>query len=225
MGCLRVAILPSLVGLVLTVMDAMRSDHAGLTFEIEDLETDESLAALDGARVDVAIVDQNDWTVAKRRCTGMRAVELFEDPLVVAYASGHELAMPPTLRWPDLAPEPWIIGQPAWSFLGPVFERCRAAGFEPSVVARVRDRSAALGLIRQGWGIAVLPTQAVAGQAEGVSWRDVEPTLYRTIVAVTRTAAADVPAVRSLIERLRVAVGAEVESHDVAYLHASSGDD
>jgi DNA-binding transcriptional LysR family regulator len=220
MGCLRVAILPSLVRLALTVMEAMRTEHAGLTFEIEDLETDESLAALDGGRVDVAIVDQNDWTVAKRRCVGMQAVELFADPLVAAYTPSHQLASRPTLRWDDLAPEPWIIGQPTWSFLGPVFERCRAAGFEPSVVARVRDRSAALGLIRQGWGIAVLPTQAVAGQSEGVAWRGVEPTLYRTTVAVTRTTGADVPAVRSLIERLRAEAGdqagAEAECPDAA---------
>ncbi len=206
MGCLRVAILPSLVRLALSVMETMRVEHRELSFEIEDLETDESLIALDGGRVDVAIVDQNDWTAAKRRCVGMQAVELFADPLVAVYAPSHQLASRAALRWEDLAPEPWVIGQPAWSFLGPVFERCRAAGFEPSIVARVRDRSAALGLIGQGWGIAVLPTQAVGGQSEGVEWRSVAPTLYRTTVAVTRTTGADVPAVRSLIERLRAQV-------------------
>jgi DNA-binding transcriptional LysR family regulator len=202
-GRIRVAVLPSLVELTLAAMQPLQAAHADLTFEIEDLEADQSLPALDDGRADVAVIDLADW-VAAPRAPGMEAVELFDDPLVAAYASDHPLASAKRIEWDDLADESWVIGQPAWSFLVPVFEHCRKAGFEPKVIARVRDKAAALGLLRQGWGIAVLPRLVVAGHADGVAWRVVEsPVVQRSAVAVTSGSGGSVPAVRALIERLQ----------------------
>jgi DNA-binding transcriptional LysR family regulator len=186
-------------------MDAIRSDHGGLSFELEDLESADALVALDCGRVDVAIVDEGDWRELKRGGLRLEATRLFDDPLVVSYRPGHELAEPESLEWSALASQRWIVGQPPWAFLNPVYDHCRRAGFEPNVIARVRDRSAALGLVGQGWGICVIPRLVVLGQSEGVAWREVKPTLCRTSVAVTRQSGANVPAIHSLLERLSAA--------------------
>jgi DNA-binding transcriptional LysR family regulator len=209
MGCIRVGVLASLVGTTLPVMDGLSAEYEELTFEVEDLETEQSLAALECGRVDISMVDLTDWRVLKRRCIGIEAIDLFEDPLVAVYQAHHPFAERETLEWSDLADERWIVGQRTWSFLTLVFD---TAGFRPSVVARVRELSAALGLIRQGWGISVLPRMAVAEQSDGIAWRAVTPTLSRSIVAVTRSNGTNGPAVRSLIERLRQSVQARQSS-------------
>lgn len=202
MGRIRVAVLPSLVELALAAMRPLQASYDDLVFEIEDLEADQSLPAVDDGRVDVAVIDLADW-IAAPRGPGMQAVELFADPLVAAFASGHELAGRSHIEWQDLAAEPWVVGQPPWAFLGPVYEQCRKLDFEPRAIARVHDKAAALGLLRQGWGVAVLPRLVVAGNVDGVAWRIVEsPTIQRTAVAVTTASGARVPAVGALIERL-----------------------
>jgi DNA-binding transcriptional LysR family regulator len=101
-----------------------------------------------------------------------------------------------------VASQPWIIGQPAWSFLGPLFDDYMQDGGVPHVVARVHDLSSALGMVRQGWGVSALPRLAVAGQADGVAWQIARPMMFRRMVAITRPGGATVPAVRRLIERL-----------------------
>lgn len=202
-GRIRVAVLPSFVEVALASMEGLRQENPDLVFEIEDLEADQSLQAVDDGLVDVALIDGSDW-LAEARAPDLRAAELFADPLVAAYAVDHPLAERDRIQWDDLATERWVIGQPPWAFLAPVFAHCRKLGFEPEVVARVRDKSAALGLIRQRWGVAVMPRLALLGHAEGVAWRIVEePVIQREAVAVACASAATVPAVQALIERLR----------------------
>jgi DNA-binding transcriptional LysR family regulator len=203
-GCIRIAMLPSLVGITLPIMEAMRTEHAKLTFEVEDLETDPALAALECGRIDLAVVDRQDWLSTKQRFARLQATELFADPLVVVCGPDHSIAKE-HIRWQDLAGEPWIIGQPRWSFLTPLFAAYEEAGESPQIVARVRDLSAALGLVRQGWGVTALPRLAVAANSTGVAWQIASQPMFRRMVAVTRPNGATVPAIRMLIERLSAA--------------------
>jgi DNA-binding transcriptional LysR family regulator len=200
-GCIRVAMLPSLVRIALPLMAAMRAEHPELTFEIEDLETSQALAALDCGRIDLAVADRQEWISAKQRYGTLQVTELFADPIVVVH-SPDRVPAADDLRWEHLTAEPWVIGQPPWSFLAPVFDSYEESGTIPPVVARVHDLATALGLVRQGWGVSALPRLAVAGQADGIAWQLAHPVVFRRMVAVTRPRGAGVPAIRMLVERL-----------------------
>jgi DNA-binding transcriptional LysR family regulator len=189
LGHIRVAMLPSLVRVALPVMEAMRAEHADLDFDLEC------------GRIDVAVADWQDWAPAQRRYVGLEATELFADPVAVVYAPRYDLPSG-ELRWEHLADEPWVVGQPPWSFLKPIFHDYERAGSSPSVVARVRDLATALGLVREGWGVTALPRLAVAGSPEDIAWQVPKPLVFRRMVALTRPQGATVPAIRMLIERV-----------------------
>lgn len=195
-GTVCVAALPSVVRVVLPgVIRRLRERHPDLAVEVEDLEVEQSLPALEAGRLDVAIVDDLAWSGAAQG--RLDAVELQADPLGVVGLDGSGPA-----AWDDLPSQPWVMEHQASLFSRRVAAECRRAGFEPRVHARVHDLSAMLALVDAGHGICVLPELAVTGGAHAARWRPLDPPVHRRLLAVSRLGRPAVPGVHALVAEL-----------------------
>jgi DNA-binding transcriptional LysR family regulator len=202
-GSVRVAAFPSVVRVVLPpVIAALRERHPGLRLEVEDLEAEQSLHALDAGRLDVAIVDDLAWGSGSAARARLDEVELRADPLGAVLPPGHRLEGAERIEWSALAGEPWVMEHQASLFSRTVVEECRRAGFEPRIHARVHDLSAMLALVDGGYGICVLPQLAVIGAPHAERWRPLDPAVHRRLLAVTRLGRPAVPGVHVLVAEL-----------------------
>jgi DNA-binding transcriptional LysR family regulator len=116
----------------------------------------------------------------ERRTFGAeRRVELLQEEFLVALPPGHRLADAPKVALRDLAEDDWIVP----STEGFVIEACRAAGFEPHVIA-VTHGLAARGMVEQGLAVSMAPS-LLAQSFRGVALRPVDgPTPRRDVFAV-----------------------------------------
>lgn len=199
-GSVRVAALPSVVRAVLPpVIARLRELHPQLRVEVEDLEVEQSVPALEGGRLDVAIVDDLAWSSGGDR---LDEVELDADPLGLVVPPGHRLDRDAAVPWTELAAERWVMEHQTSLFSRRVVAECRRAGFEPRIHARVHDLSAMLALVDAGHGICALPWLAVAGQSHERRWRPLHPLVHRRLLAVTRLGSPAVPGVQALVAEL-----------------------
>jgi DNA-binding transcriptional LysR family regulator len=87
-----------------------------------------------------------------------------------------------------------------------VVTACRAAGFEPRIVARSNDFRTVLALVAAGQGVALVPGLAVDRPPDGVCLaRPAERRLARRVLAAVRAGGGGHPAVAALLDALREA--------------------
>ena len=117
-------------------------------------------------------------------------------------AAGAEIALG------ALAGERWVAGYLDTACHRVVVTACRAAGFEPRIVARSNDFRVVLALVAAGQGVALVPGLAVDGRPDGVCLaRPAERRLERRVVAAVRAGGGGHPAVAALLDALREAAG------------------
>ena len=106
-------------------------------------------------------------------------VELLQEQFLVALPPGHRLSDAPKVALRDLAEDDWIVP----STEGFVIETCRAAGFEPHVIA-VTHGLAARGMVEQGLAVSMAPS-LLAESFRGVALRPIDgPTPSRDVFAL-----------------------------------------
>ena len=106
-------------------------------------------------------------------------VELLQEQFLVALPPGHRLSDEPKVALLDLAEDDWIVP----STEGFVIETCRAAGFEPHVIA-VTHGLAARGMVEQGLAVSMAPS-LLAESFRGVALRPIDgPTPTRDVFAL-----------------------------------------
>lgn len=76
---------------------------------------------------------------------------------------------------------------------------CRAAGFEPRIVADTGDFSVACSLAAAGVGVALVPRLG-AYAAAGVSLRELDPPLERRVFVASRAGSEEHPLIRAVVE-------------------------
>lgn len=116
--------------------------------------------------LDEGVIDMAFMT-GPYRGPGRDAVTVQRDRYAAILPKGHALARAGTLRLADLAPYPFVMGDPvAWvvyneRFLG----LCAAAGFVPDVVQSAPDSRGIIGLVSCGMGVSVQP-ESLANQGD-----------------------------------------------------------
>jgi DNA-binding transcriptional LysR family regulator len=108
-----------------------------------------------------------------------RRIELLQEQFLVALPPGHRLSDAPKVAPRDLADDDWIVP----STEGFVIEACRAAGFEPHIIA-VTHGLAARGMVEQGLAVSLAPS-LLAQSFSGVALRPIDgPTPCRDVFAL-----------------------------------------
>jgi DNA-binding transcriptional LysR family regulator len=202
-GSVRLAAFPTAAAtLVPRAMAIFDERHPGAEVLLSELEPEDALPALKLGEADVAVVHAYDFS-PRGDDQSVELTPLMEDDLHVAVpaehpAAGDEIALG------ALAGERWIAGYLDTACHRVVLTACRAAGFEPRIVAQTNDFRVVLALVAAGQGVAIVPGLAVDGPPAGVCLgRPAGTRLSRRVLGAVRAGGGEHPAVVALLAALR----------------------
>jgi DNA-binding transcriptional LysR family regulator len=206
-GSVRLAAFPTAAAtLVPAAMATFATRHPGAEVLLSELEPEEALPALKLGEADVAVVHEYDFS-PRGDDASVELTPLAEDPIHVAVPAGHPAAGP-EIALEALAGERWVAGYLDTACHRVVVTACRAAGFEPRIVARSNDFRVVLALVAAGQGVALVPRLAVDGVPEGVCLAaPADRRLARRVVGAVRAGGGGRPAVAALLDALGEAAG------------------
>jgi DNA-binding transcriptional LysR family regulator len=144
-------------GFVAATVAALGRDETGWRVEIEEAESEESIALLLDRDVDLAVVmiAPNRPLLADRR---VQLEPLLEDRYKAVVPVDHPLAAAGALtELAQLADEPWVLSRTWTSCHEIVAGACAAAGFQPRADHYTTDFSAAVSMVGAGLGVTVIP--------------------------------------------------------------------
>ncbi|MEU5779075.1 LysR family transcriptional regulator [Streptomyces venezuelae] len=174
--------------------------HPHLRVEVVQLEPHESLPALRGGDVDLAITTTDFGELALGE--DLDLVALAQDPVLLVLPPWHPAAGRGPVDLAACAQDPWTLDMPHTYMAGLALRLCRQARFEPRVVARFGNYLMTLQHVEAGLSIALLPGLAVDARYR-VATRELAAPLTRTITAATRRGAPPGAAVRAVLDALR----------------------
>jgi len=160
-GIVRLAVLPSFAsGVLPEIIAEFRTRHPGIGFSIRDVIASGVAELVAGGEADLGLtggaVSGSDLEILLRSTDSMHAV----------YPAGHPLARRRRIGIVDLAPYPLVLMDAATSVRQVVDAAFAAAGIAPLVGAEVTYMSSAVGMVRAGLGVAILPGSAMEVRAE-----------------------------------------------------------
>ena len=203
-GRLRMASFPT-AGATLAPLAifAFRAAHPDVELSLAEGEPEEIAPRLRAGEFDLALLFEFRG-VSERLGTGLRRVELLEDPMHVALPTGHPLVDKRELRLEDLSGEAWVQTSPSSPCARHVVRSCHAAGFEPAVSFESDDYQTVQGLVGAGVGVALIPQLALSSVRSDIRVRTLHPqSPVRTIIAATARGAGLAPATATMLELLR----------------------
>ena len=204
-GTLRVAAFPTAARAILpTAIVRLGARHPDVRVNLRDLETRESLVALAGDEVDVAVVDEYD-EVTRIRDRGLDLVPLATDPIHVAIPLDRGTRVGRAVALEDLRDEAWIMDTEASSIHQAVTRACAAAGFEPVTRANCKDYGVIIALVEAGLGIAMLPGLAFRDRAIRATVLPIDPPLERRLSVAVKPERRGHPAIAAMVDELRAA--------------------
>lgn len=212
-GTLRVAAFPTAARAILpSAIASLGARHPGLRVNLRDLETSESLVALDRDEVDIAVVDEYD-EVTRVREGDIELLPLLRDRLHVALPTDRAGSVPtagvhdaPAIPLAALRDEAWIMDTEASSIHQAVLRACRRVGFEPNIRSYCKDYSVIIALVEAGLGVAMLPGLALRDRPIRAIVSPVDPPLERSVLVAVKPARQRHPAVAAMLEELLATV-------------------
>ncbi|MEY9845660.1 LysR family transcriptional regulator [Streptacidiphilus sp. MAP5-3] len=194
--------------LVPPAVAALRADSPGVRVSLTEAEPPTSIGMLRAAECEVVLAFRYPSSPADNSAeewSDLVVTHLRDDPMVALLPTNHPLAGSGDegqLDLAALAEEPWIAGCPQCR--GHLVDLCEVAGFTPRIDFATDDYPAVLGLVAAGVGVAVLPRLALAAtRADGVAVLPLGSGVAREIVALTLPDLERVPAVSSMLEKLK----------------------
>jgi DNA-binding transcriptional LysR family regulator len=177
-----------------------RAQHRNrLRLTVLEMEPEESLAALRGGELDLAVMHAYD-TLPLKLPGNCERHELLSDPIDLAIPVGDPLlADTPPAQPVDLAPladRQWICSRRGTSCHQMTRLVCGSADFVPNTVAYCADSATQLSMVASGAGVALVPWLAGENAPIGVELRRTTAPISRAVFAVTRKGGDRHPAVR-----------------------------
>jgi DNA-binding transcriptional LysR family regulator len=157
---------------------AFREQHPLVALALEESGTVELVEALRRQAIDAAFVRS---PVAESADLTIRP--LLEEPMVAALPSGHRLsAESDTLPLAALANDTFILYRRP---VGPglhdaIIAACDRAGFSPQIGQEAPRMLSTLSLVAAGLGVTVVPASMSRLEAEGVAYRQLDPSAQLT---------------------------------------------
>jgi DNA-binding transcriptional LysR family regulator len=214
-GSVRLAAFPSAgATFVPRAWAALAASAPHVDVDLEELEPDESLAAITQGQLDIAVAHEYD-VLPRPLGPEFERRELLADPVFLAVPDDwvDRIALDAGLGRRDgaeialtaFAREPFLASRNGTSCAEMTRRACAYAGFVPRVVARANEFPVLLGLVAAGAGVALIPELAAVHVPESV--RLVRPArpIVRQIFAVSRRGGDRKPAVRVVLEALTTA--------------------
>jgi DNA-binding transcriptional LysR family regulator len=187
---LRVGAFPSAAErLVPDALARLRDIHPELELSLTAFEPPDGLAQLAAGVVDIVITHRYPG-IAWGTPVGVRTRHLITDPLLLMVPDGHPVAQHSSIQIGQLRSETFISGTATDPNRVALATAAASAGFSPRVAFETNDYAATANLVRNGFGIAVVPR--LAWPADGTGLRrlglhaDREP-LARRLLLATRT--------------------------------------
>lgn len=192
------------ITLVPATVDDVARHHPGVDVVFRLGEPAETLPALPGAEVDVALVESYPGATLAP-VPGVTTLPLLEDPLWLALSPGRLAALDTDqdpvaqLSGAGWAVEPEGTAPHAW-----LVELCRRRGFDPHPVCVSEDLAVQLAFVASGHAVAVLPGLTLASAPpEVVTLPLGDPAPSRTVTAAWRENAGNRRAARAVLESLQ----------------------
>lgn len=182
-GTVRIAALPSFASSVLPeIIATFRKANPKIAFEIHDTIASGVIAQVHDGQVDFGI------TGGSILGPEIQVLHRAQDRMQVVFPRGHPLGRSRRIDVNTLAPHPLILMDPATSVRAIVDAAFLAADRQPTIAAEVTYMSTAVGLVRAGLGIAILPESVTDARAErSLCARPVDdPDFMREISVVKR---------------------------------------
>ncbi|MCL2542773.1 MAG: LysR family transcriptional regulator [Nocardioidaceae bacterium] len=185
------------------VLHRMATTHPDVVVEFTQVEPAESLEAVAGRRIDLAVTDKYP-RIPRRVDATMTTTHLCRDDLA-AYLP-HAVS-----SLDDLGEVPWVFEPPGSDAHSWAVRMCREAGFEPVVRLHSPDLRLHYELCVSGVAAAFLPRMVLETPslhlplpAFSYAWPDADVVdLHRDVYAVTRRGARTRPAVAALLGHLK----------------------
>lgn len=209
-GRIRVAAFPTAgSSLVPGALAAFESSMPKVALDVVVAEPDEAITRLREGDIDVAVVVES--------AAGFSPSDVFEcrhllsDPFRVVLPRGHRLAARRVIDVAALATERWVAVSSCPNYCREVVERtCQRAGFSPRYALQADEYPTAQGFVAAGLGVAFVPLLALGAVLHPgvVARRAKGEQPVREVWAVTRSAIADLPPVRAMLDALEWAAHA-----------------
>ncbi len=207
-GTLRVAAFPTAARAIMPdVLARLGQSHPKLRLTLRDLESAESLLALQMDEIDLAVVDEYD-EASQVIAPGIDTVEILRDPLYVALPPPPNLGPGPAtaavspIALADLRDEPWIMDTETSTICQVALRACRRAGFDANVRYHCKDYSVILALVAAGLGVGVLPGLALRDRIVRARVVPISPPLERRVLAAFRSERRAHPVVAAMVRQL-----------------------
>src|SRR6267378_2763903 len=148
-----------------------RQQEPNVAITLRELTSLEQLHELGERTLDVGVLRKVDVSAPK----GIKIVEWYRTPLVVAMPTDHPCAASRSLSLTDLKNEAFIMypRDAGTGIYWQVLQLCTAAGFRPRVVKEVLESSTMIGLVAAGAGIAVVPLDMNCIRFSGVIYKHI----------------------------------------------------
>jgi DNA-binding transcriptional LysR family regulator len=204
-GVVRVAVFQSAARLLLAPVLHRLAGLTGIEPRFSDVDMTPAEVPALAADFDL-VVAHRDEHAPPFGTDRWEVTHLLREPLDVALPPGHRLARQPVLRLGDLTDEPWISvleGFPVDDVLRSIALR---TGTRPRIVQRINDFGVTEELVAAGVGIALLPRYSTddRGGRRLVRRPLAEVRAARLVEAVARRSALVRPAVRTVLDALRI---------------------
>jgi DNA-binding transcriptional LysR family regulator len=212
--------LGSITTAAVTILPEALKRYEGLRpgAEVRVVEADPlaSLADLRARELDLAVVFEYDH-VPLPADDRIELETLLQEPMRIVLPAGHPAARKRAVRVEELAKEAWIKPTSRSSCQEFTARACRAAGFEPRIVAEFDDYAAMQNAVAAGVGVAFAPDLGLTRLAPGLDVRPIAfaPPQRRILAAIRRGDGGD-PAIGAMLEALRGAVAAREPLFPVA---------
>jgi DNA-binding transcriptional LysR family regulator len=195
-GTLRIASFPSAaVSLVAGALRAFHRAHPNVEVSFVDAQSNEALGVVRAGEADVGLA----FGPAPADAAGLRLLPLLSDRLKAALPMTHPLATRARVRLAELRDEGWIVGTTATLTI----DACRAAGFEPRIVARSDQQNATHAFVAAGLGVTLVTSLRLVHPAHRLAVVALsDPGVERQVYAATLAAAPPAPPTARFLDLL-----------------------
>ncbi|WP_316195182.1 MULTISPECIES: LysR family transcriptional regulator [unclassified Bradyrhizobium] len=202
-GELRVSAFPSVAAsLIPPAIRALSARFPDLVAIFEEMEPDDSLAALRAWQADVVIVDDLTASAGLSE-TQVEMQHLLDDHLYVLLPPDHPLAERPHLTLPELATERWVLDTTSATYSAVIVRACRDAGYDPIINGRCHSFEVVRAMVEAGCSISINPGLRGRDYIGALRLKEIRPIITRRIFVAFRTGERRNPAVAEFVNELR----------------------
>ncbi|MFJ8953191.1 LysR family transcriptional regulator [Streptomyces sp. NPDC102381] len=190
-------------GLLPGALAELASRHPALDTRLSEVDPHLSVDLVAKGAVDLVVA--HDWDIAPLPApAGVEQAVIGDDLCDLVVPAGHPLAGRVAVRREELGGERWVSQPPGRVCHDWLLRTMRSAGFEPLIAHQAEENPTLAALVAAGLGIAVLPRLGRGALPDGVATVRLDPVPRRRLYALWRTGTSRRPAVRAVVEALRV---------------------